>query len=417
MKLKRPLLFALIFLNSAFFLTALLNAETVNDDGVDRITSISVTGLKRTKLSTAERPLRRFIGRETERLEEDEVRAAVLDTGVLEPISVEIRGQTLSVTVREKWAIFPVPVFMIGSGGIMAGLAFFDANAFGLADNFFLAGLYRTGGWSASAGYIHNSREGHLPGWNLMTTYSREERHDRNQSNDDLRRFRLDSISVDAGIGFPLIKDSDLLSASALFSYDGSFLRDSGNMINAPDEDLQLIGAGTELSLRRSSWDGFFLSEESASVRYFYRIAFNGFSYHSARFRGVWEKSLVPGFRVNIKTGALFEPSAPVLFESSPLVSQVAILPRDFSARSYAGISAGLEKHIYKFSAGTFSLSAAYQLVWSRGPILGDSLDHGILGMFTFYLSRIAIPALGLGIAYNVREHYLQATFALGMYF
>ena len=412
-KFPQLMFFVLIYLGA----TSIITAQIEENDGADRIASISISGLKRTKLSTAERPLRRFIGRETDGLEADEVRAAVLDTGVLEPVSIEINGQTLSVTVREKWAIFPVPVFMISSGGILAGLAFYDANAFGLADNFFLAGLYQTGGWSAAAGYIHNSQGGRLPGWNGMATYTREERHDSNQNNADLRRFNQDSISVNTGINIPLIKDTDLLSASALASYGGRFLRKSGKTLNAPEGDLMLFGAGTELGARRSSWDGFLLSEESASVRYFYRISPDGFSYHSVRFRGVWEKSLVPGFRVNIKTGALFEPEVPVLFESSPSVSQVAILPGDFSAMNYAGISAGLEKYIYKFRAGTISLQAAYQLVYSSGSILGDSVDHGILGLLVFYLNRIAIPALGLGIAYNVRGNYLQGSFALGMQF
>jgi hypothetical protein len=33
------------------------------------------------------------------------------------------------------------------------------------------------------------------------------------------------------------------------------------------------------------------------------------------------------------------------------------------------------------------------------------------------YLSRIAVPAVGLGVAYNVRAEYLQGTFTVGMSF
>lgn len=392
-------------------------AENADDDEGECISSLSITGLKRTKLSTAERPLRKFIGRQINQVNADEVRAAVMDTRVLEPLSVEIKGQVLSVTVREKWSIFPVPVFMASSEGIMAGLAFYDANAFGLSDNFILAGLYNAGSWTAAAGYIHSSPEGHIPGWTGVASFTRDERHDRNQNNKDLRRFKVDAISVITGLDFPLLKDTDLLSASVLASFNDKNIRKSEKTLNAPDEDLRLFGTGTELAVKKSSWDGYLLSQEAASLRYFYRTAFNGFSFQSVRFRGVWEKSLVPGFRLNIRTGLVYEPEAPVLFESPPSTAQVAILPRDFSARNYTGVSAGLEKYIFKVSAGTLSVAAAYQAVYSRGSILGDSLDHGCLGMLSFYLSRLAIPALGMGITYNVKKNYLQGSFAVGMSF
>jgi hypothetical protein len=143
----------------------------------------------------------------------------------------------------------------------------------------------------------------------------------------------------------------------------------------------------------------------------------NDSHFHSIQFQGIWEKSLVPGFRLNMRTGIVFEPDVPILFESSPFAAQVAILPRDFSARNYAGISAGLEKYLFQFSAGTISISAAYQLVYSQGSILGNSLDHGVTGILSFYLSRLAIPAVGAGFAYNVKEHFLQGSFSMGMSF
>ena len=410
---RRLVIFGIFF----FFVVFFAAAQSGDDAGRGRITAISITGLRRTRLSTAERSLRKFIGREANQIDPDEVRAAVLATGILEPLSVEIEDDVLSVIVHEKWAIIPIPIFMAGSGGTMAGLALMDSNAFGLNDKLFLAGIYHTDGWSASVGYIHASPGGHIPGWNSMAGFSREVRYDRNQRNEVLRCFGLDSISFYAGLNFPLTKDADLLFASALFSYYDKTLRESENDWKGPDEGLRLFGAGAELAVRKSSWDGYLLSQEAAALRYFYRTNLDGFYYQSISFRGIWEKSLVPGFRFISRTGLVFEPEVPILFESSPFAAQVAILPGGFSAKNYAGFSAGLEKYIYKFSAGTLSLAAAYQLVYSRASILDDSLDHGPMGMLSFYLSRLAMPALGLGVAYNVKEEFLQAAFNLGMSF
>ena len=385
-----------------------------------RITVIYITGLRRTRFSTAERPLRRFIGMEADQVDRDDVFAAIMAAGNLEPLYVEIEGQVLAVTVREQWSVFPVPVLMGGTGGLMGGLAFFDANAFGLNDQFFLAGMYHPDGWIATVGYNSSSRGGRLPGWNGFFLFSREERHDRCQNNELLRRFELDTIFVNAGLNIPLLPDSDLLSVSAQFAFSDRRLPNPGSArnVNAPYTDhLRMFGLGGDFTIRRSNWDGYFLSQEAASIRYFFNTEFGGISFHSVQLRANWERSIVPGFRFMLRSGITFQPNVPVFFESPPGTAQVAILPRDFSARNYAGLSAGLERSIIRINAGTFSISASYQVVYSYGSILGNSVDHGVLGMFTFYLNRVAIPALSLGVAYNVNRNYFQGFFGLGMTF
>ena len=381
------------------------------------VSSLSIKGLKRTRLSTAERALKKFIGIKADEIDTDDVIAAVLATGILEPVSVEVVGSVLRVTVKEKWSIIPVPVFFTGAGETMGGVAFYDANAFGLNDKFLVAGLIRTGGWVATVGYTHASPGERIPGWNLMTTFSREDRYDRDQNKKTLRHFANDSLAISAAINFPLLKDSNLLVASALFSLNQKNLREKSKAYNGPEEDLRIFGSGLELAVDRSSWDGFFLCQESASIRYTYKTSFGEHSYHSVRFRSTYGKSIVPGFRFNMNTGLAYEPGVPVLFESPPSAAQVAILPRRFTARHLAGGSAGLEKYIFKFAFGTISATTAYHLAYSNGSILGDSVDHGPVAMLVFYLNKIAIPAVGLGTAYNVAADHFQFSFSVGMSF
>jgi hypothetical protein len=132
-------------------------------------------------------------------------------------------------------------------------------------------------------------------------------------------------------------------------------------------------------------------------------------------FRGIFEKSIVPGFRTSIRSGLLWEPLVPVLFESPPSAAEVAILPRSFSARHYAGLSLGLEKYLFTMSFGTCSVLTAWQMVYSHGSILKDQFDYGISGAVFFYMSKLAIPALGVGAAYNIPAEYFQFSFSLGM--
>jgi hypothetical protein len=412
----------LILLCLLFFIISGLKAQDGEASGNNYITGLIISGLKRTKLSTAERPLKQFIGTEADLLDQNEVWAAVLNTGILEPLSVEIQdseteGKILAVTVKEKWSIFPVPVVMFGSEGFSAGAALFDANAFGLNDKFFLAGLYLSGGWLASVGYIHASPGGRVPGINGTFSFSSGKRKDVDQNNKVLRSFDQNSISLMAGLNFNLLKNSNLLSASSNFSYNEKILRNSETAINGPENGLRSFNTGLRLSLNRSSWDGYLLSQEEASLQYTFHMASGGYYFQSLNLRAVWEKSLFPGFRLVMRTGLVYDPNAPIFFESSPSSAQVDILPRSFSAKNYVGVSAGLEKYLFKFPIGILSVAASYQLVYSYGSILGDSLDHGVMGKLSFYLSQLAIPAIGLGAAYNVKENYFQMIFSMGMSF
>jgi hypothetical protein len=385
------------------------------------ITAIHIGGLKRTKVAVAEKPLRRFIGRNAAALDFNEVRAVVLDTGILEPLSVEVveaeKGNILSVEVREKWAIFPVPVFFAGSGGMMAGAAFYDANAFGLNDKMAVMGAYQTNGWIVTTMYIHNPAEDFSAGWRAAVRFVQEEREDVNQKDETIRRFTVDSITASGAL---LYRFTTLTGGALHFTYTGHILEPRGDLRRSPAEGSQTFGIGPELMIRESSWDGYLLSERSAAVQYRYSAGVNASgidspSFHSLSFRGILEQSIVPGLRVNARSGLLWEPLVPVLSESSPDAAEVGILPRAFSARHYAGLSLGLEKYLFKISHGSLAILTAWQMVYSHGSILGNQFDYGVSGAFSFYLSKLAIPAIGVGFAYNIPADFFQFSFSMGV--
>ncbi|MDR3138234.1 MAG: hypothetical protein LBT95_01015 [Treponema sp.] len=396
-----------------------LSAQVSGETGA--ITAISLSGLKRTRAFAAERPLKRFLGRDAEFLNYDEVRAVILDTGILEPLDVAVAdnpegpGKVLRVEVREKWSVFPLPLFFVSSGQISAGGFFIDTNAFGINDKLFLGGMYLSRGWMVSGAYMHSPLREHFPGWSLSGSFSRAERHDTDQREEDLRIFNLDSINVSLGLSYPL---TDNLRASLRFSYDEKLLRDHGAPLNAPESGSRSLAAGPGLELRRSSYDGYFLSQESASLGYAFTGGIGGSpSFHKIQWQGIYERSLIPGFRLVFRTGGVYAPRAPVLYETGPSAAGLNILPRFFSARQYGGVSLGLEKYLFKISAGTLSILASYQGGYSQGEILGYQFDHGLAGALSFYLSKLAIPALGLGAAYNLPARFFQGSFTMGMSF
>ncbi|MDR2397968.1 MAG: hypothetical protein LBD74_04310 [Spirochaetaceae bacterium] len=378
-----------------------------------RITALDISGLKRTKLHVAERPLRQFLGIDAADIDIDAVYAVLMDTGILEPLNVDIRdtgdgrGKILMVEVREKWSVFPLPVVFVGSGGTSFGGFFVDTNAFGLNDKFFIGGMYGSAGWMTLGVYVHTPvREG-FPGWTMSGSFARSEQRHTDQRDEDLRRFDLDRISGSAGLTYTF---TEVFKGAVDLSYTQALLQET-------DGGERHIGIAAELALRKARWDGFLLSEESLSGSYKVMAGLDSPFFQVLRFRGVYEKSLLPGFRVRLHTGALYAPGVTVLSESSPSVAQVAILPQSFSARHYAGASLGLEKYLFKMAWGVLSGGVSYQGVYSYGSILGNQFDHGLAGTLSFYLSKLAIPALGIGIAYNVYADYLQGSFSLGVSF
>ncbi|GHU82320.1 hypothetical protein FACS189468_6390 [Spirochaetia bacterium] len=409
-----------VFLALCFLANLVYASAQAGDTGEGIITGVSVLGLKRTKPHIAEYPLRKFIGREAADLDIDEVRAAVIDTGILEPLSVEIgdapsgEGKLLLVTVAEKWSIFPLPLVMVGSGGSSFGLFFLDANAFGLNDKFALGAMYGQQEWMGMLMYQNTpDREG-VPGWNVTAMFNRKENQDVDRQNRVLRSYNADLIRAGLGISYPF---TEYLSGSMNVSFSEIILRESDTALLAPAKGARVLNFSPAVSIRDSDWDGYLLSQRSASLTYTYGLGLIGASTHSVRFQGVFEQSLVPGFRVNVRSGALYNPLADSLAESGPQAAQVDILPRNFSARNYAGLSLGLEKYLLKFSQGTLSVLASYQVVYSQGPLSGDEFDHGVSGGIRFFLSKFAFPALGLGVAYNLSAAYFQYSFTMGMSF
>jgi hypothetical protein len=405
-------------LAACLFVISGVNAQTVPGG---EITAISVLGLKRTKPHVAEQYVKKFLGRDAAALDFNEVEGAVLETGILEPVSVSLAddpeggGQLLKIEVREKWSIIPLPLFFAGSGGDLGGGVFFmDANAFGLNDKLVLGGLYRTSGWMVMGMYVNTPDRDHRPGWSVGGSYAQEDKTDVDQEETDIRRFSQESIGAFAGIDYPV---GEYFIPSLRMSYEGRLLRHNDDPLRAPGEDAHTIRLSPELALQRTVWDGYLSAQQNARLAYIYTIGIDYPSSHALAFQGVYERSLVPGFKLGLKTGVRYDPDAEPLFESPPSEAQVDILPRDFVARNYAGASFDIEKYIYKFSFGTLSLLASYQGVWSQGPILGHRFDHGVAGSLRFYLSKLAFPALGVGASYNVEAKFFQMNLNVGMSF
>jgi hypothetical protein len=260
---------------------------------------------------------------------------------------------------------------------------------------------------------MYSHAASHFPGWHSALFFVRGEVKDTDQVNRVFRSYDRDSWRANLGMDYPLTKN---ITGKIDALFQAVILRKASGR-DAPESGAVMFGIHPEISTRAADWDGFLLSEKSASLGGTYLTGLDGEAASHVTAQTRWEQSLIPGFRLNLKGGLLYSPMAMPLFAAQPSSVNVDILPSGFAADHYAGASAGLEKYLLKVKYGTLSVLAAYQAVYSSGPVLGVQFDHGVMAALRFYLARLAIPAVGLGMSYNVPADHWQGYFSIGMGF
>jgi hypothetical protein len=388
----------------------------------NKITAISITGLKKTKPHIIETPLQKLIGANAGTIDINEVFAAVKSTGVLEPLSVDIldnqkgNGKTLAVTVQEKGAIFPVPLISVHSNGWSAGGAMVNSNAFGRKDVVMVMGMAGTGDLTASVMYANTPDGIGKFGWNVMDFFSIKENETTDQTGEQtLRRYSSMSINPAIGLSYAM---SEHIAPSLSLSYRYIQLRDTENPVNAPENGARGIILSSNISIHYNTWDGYFLNEKSVSLRYNYTLVINEDDVQSASLNALFTHSVIPGFRFVAKGGMTFStPSTSPFFVLSPSSIGINILSGTYSANRFAGGSLSLEKHLFTLKFGSIALSAAYQAVYSHGDVLKHQFDHGAAAMAQVYFSGLTLPAMGLGWTYNVDKDSWQFAFNMGLTF
>jgi hypothetical protein len=260
----------LFMLFLAFVLLAAGGAAQALSGTENLITSVSVPGLRRTKPHIIERPLQKYIGMDAESIDINEVFALVKSAGILEPLSVEIlddqggNGKTLAVTVRDKWSIFPIPIFGIHSGGWSAGGVVVDANAFGINDTMMAMGLFGGGDIATSVMYINSPDDIGKFGWNVMGFFALQENESTDQTGKQVLR-RYNSMSIHPLVGLSYLLSGHIVP-SLSFSYQYVALREAENPISEPKSGVQGITVSPGVNIHNTStWDGYFLRSRTCS--------------------------------------------------------------------------------------------------------------------------------------------------------
>jgi len=316
--------------------------------------------------------------------------------------------------VEEKWTIFPLPIIFAGSGEINFGIFFVDLNAFGQRDMAVLGGAYGSYGWTAIAMYNHTPNRQGVPGWAGVFMYGRNDKEYVDRYGEIQRIYSTDRLLFSLGINYEFIEN---VKGSFGISFSDIILRESDHLFNPPENGDILFGFRPGFSYSSSIWDGFLLSQKSFSLDYCFYMMISGSPFHQIDYRASYEQPIIPGFRFMARSAGTWKSTLDPLFEDGPQKAQVNILPRNYSSMNYFGASAGLEKYLYKNNWGTLSANGSWQCVFSFIEVSDIEFDHGPSVGMLFYLSRVALPAVGTNLAYNLVSGIYQFSFSIGMSF
>ncbi|MBP3772940.1 MAG: hypothetical protein J6I53_09680 [Treponema sp.] len=410
-----------------FFLTVFFSFSIFAQDLT--ITKINFDGLKKTRDSYIQSKVSKFIGLPLTDENMHDLETAVQLEGLFDDIhiSTEQIGDTdaeINISVKEKITFIPLPFAMASSSGYMAGAVVMDTNAFGRKDNFMIGGFFSNSSMTGMASFSKPAKPNGVPGFSVFVSGGK--------SHPELVDIEEETILKYKSLGFSASfsifeKLGENFTISNGYSYRYLSTESVEEYPSFPEEKLHIGSVSLGLGYSRSDWNGVFMSTNSASISAEVGLTNSEDDEYrhplGASFAiGEQHPVFTPRLRIYQKISGYYGKKNHISAYMSQSAASVNILPGSFVTERIIGGNAGLEIAVAKFSWAMLSIYGDYQLVYTKKNTLLEDDDeyefmHGPNGGVRFYLSKIAFPALSMGLAYNVTKNYWQFAAAMGMSF
>ena len=440
--IRRNIFFAAAFLSAVFAFSQEMesgNSETTEESAEiavetekepKKIGEITFLGLKKTNEKYLRRVLKDFEGKEASEENLKALENVLQQEQLFEEIKVnaDTSGESvsLSISLKEKISFLPLPFGAVSNGNAMFGLFVMDTNAFGVRDSFVLGGLYSASSMMGFAMYSKHAVDIAHPGFTLSASSSKSTTTISDEAENDV--FEYDHKGFGAGLTITeKLGKYVSVNAGCSYSYMNSDEADDeyaawGDAFFGIDR-IQTITPHFSVGIGATDWNGVFLSQKS--------IGFGGSLLLTDFFDGEkWQKAQTasaklvlqqplfsPKFRLMSAAAAFWSHDAAITAWQGGSAANVSILPSNFVSERLAGGNAGFEWAFATSKIGTFSAYGLYECAWAQNFAEDIVFAHGPEGGMKLYLSKIAIPALSFGMAYNAVEKFWNTTFAFGVQF
>lgn len=415
---------ALLFSFSVFAQSEQASDETEQNLIVSKINFI---GLKKTRDSYIQSKVEKFTGRALNEDDMHDLETAIQLEGLFDDIQISTVQTSdteaeINVSVKEKITFIPLPFAMASSSGYMAGAVVMDTNAFGCKDTFMVGGFFTNSGMTGMASFSKPPKDNGIPGFSISVSGGKSEPELVDLDEESILKYK--SVSFSAGFSLTE-KLGEHFSLSNGYNYSYLSTKPHKDFPLFPKETLNTGSVSLTFGYSKSDWNGVFMSTNSAFVSG--EIGLTDSEDDEYRYpRGVsfaigeQHPLFTDRLRIYQKISGYYGEKNHISAFQGQGAGSVNILPGSFSTERIIGGNAGLEVAVAKFSWAMLSIYADYQLVYTKENTLLEDGDeykfmHGPNGGVRFYLSKIAFPAIALGLAYNVTKNYWQFAAAMGV--
>jgi hypothetical protein len=373
----------------------------------DRIARIVVTGNERTRSCVILELAEISEGEKLTDIDCEKVKQNLLLSGIFSDVSLsavidESGGAVVTIGVKDKWTLIPVPSGSYGSGGWSAGLDIVEFNLFGLRKTLVVGGSDSDLGLSGTIAYIDPRFLGADVTLQVYASYARSSEEATYMDDSDFADF----ITTTGSVGFALAYPSDkTLYAQPRFAVRYRGLSEGDAEKYDLRTDYLVLMPGVDVIYDDERFTTYHKSGPSASFTYIHGFDLSGGTPYNTisgqadlKLDSFWDGLAEFGF-VGSYSSECFMLQSALSGVGYRTLSQGSSYAADSAA-----LYASLDLPFMKAKWAVMTLGAFYEGGAYATGLEGQSVAffHGPGLSYRLYLHNIALPAAGIDMAYNI---------------
>lgn len=393
--------------------------EFIREKGDRPIASIRIEGLRRTRQGVVEQWIECAVGKPLSSCDLPRIRERLYRLAIFSAIDIALNDQPEGVDVvfrlEEKWTLYPVPMFWYSPGTVLAGVVIVEANLLGYNKGLAIGGVYSNRGWYSLVGYndpniAYTNLFGSLHAFLGSGLVEDDAPDGSTEQSFDLTRFDFeyalgwtlwDRVSPTWNGGLRVARVGAIHVPGSEPATDANVAVQAFQLIYSDRRYRDFYDEGLRLS---------------AEVQHAFPLDRASPAYNDAIFDAKWARPApLAGFldaRAHAFVGAM-----PIAFEErlGGLDGSRTVPGSGLTAADrYASVALAYQVPLLTLTPGT-ATGQVFGEVGRYARNAEPAVTYGGPGVgFRFYLKRVAIPAVGLDLGYEVASRRVSLSIAVG---
>lgn len=382
------------------------------------IKEIILTGLKRTKEDVVLQIIKPVtVGSVYSEDTSETIIQKLRETGIFVPdieVSADIRGNDafVGIDLRDKWTLIPIPIVSVSKGESWnAGVLTIENNLFGYYKTLGLGFFYGSQGATFLSFYVDPYFLKSDFEFTASVSAGFEEVEDMDVEENNLRKYETDRIGIGVGIVYPV---NDRFKWGTSLDYNLNLLRDGSSETFSDLNSIGLTGSlgwediyydipyekGISTELRASLFRDFYSERFYPLIESDVQWSFSPWFKHMISLKGLTGWGTMP-VQKQFRLGGM---------------DGTRILPmKKIAAEEYASATAIYNIPLWIFKGGTISSKVFYEVGYFKSDLIDRTLFHGPGIGLEFFINKLAIPAVGINLGWNLETGEMQFSAGIGM--